>query len=172
MVAPTHQLPRHDLGQQTAFEGRDVLGRIGTPSLPQDRIDMPQNRVEVEPAMETADVAVAGRITPVQSPRGIDRRIFPRKDVEMRVSGKRLDHTVEARRDPVLTFKTRDVSVGGLRAVSQCPLKVGERVSVFFPPEGASRGWDAIGRVVRIEPSYANEPEQTVAVEFDPLMAA
>jgi hypothetical protein len=42
-------------------------------------------------------------------------------------------------------------------------------VSVFFPPQGASRGWDAYGRVIRCEPSGMG---YRIAVEFDPLPAA
>jgi hypothetical protein len=49
------------------------------------------------------------------------------------------------------------------------PLQKGERLSVFFPPQGVNRGWDAYGRVVRCEPSALG---YRVAVEFDPLPAA
>lgn len=162
MVAPTHKLPRHDTQTAQPADRFDVLGRIGPDS------SMPLGRAGYLPAGQVEQPAP-------QRPTGktgMDRRIFPRKDVEMRVSGQRLDHSIEARREPVLSFKTQDVSVGGLKATSQSPLQVGERVGVFFPPEGNSRGWDAYGRVVRIEPSFANDPGYTVAVEFEPMMAA
>jgi PilZ domain len=98
-----------------------------------------------------------------------ERRMFPRKEVHTRVEGKRLDHTIRARREPQVSLALRDLSVGGMSALSQTPLDCGERVSVFFPPQGASRGWDAYGRVIRCEPSGLG---YRIAVEFDPLPAA
>ncbi len=100
---------------------------------------------------------------------GAERRVFPRKEVHFRVSGMRLDHTVTAHKMPHLSFALRDVSFGGLCGISQQPLTAGERLSVFFPPEGTSRGWDAYGRVIRCDPSGTG---YRVAVEFDPLPAA
>jgi len=98
-----------------------------------------------------------------------ERRLFPRKQVHTRVQGVRLDHTIQARREPHLSLALRDLSIGGLSAISQIPLMRGERVSVFFPPQGPSRGWDAYGRVLRCEPSGMG---YRIAVEFDPLPAA
>ena len=102
--------------------------------------------------------------------RGAERRVFPRKDVEGRVMGRRLDHSVDAHRQPAVHLSMRDLSVGGLRAQSQGPLDAGEHVVVFFPPEGALRGWDAYGRVVRCHQKPDGKWE--VALEFDPLPAA
>lgn len=99
----------------------------------------------------------------------IDRRVFPRQEVSIRVSGRRLDHSVEARRDPCLHVSLKDVSVGGLSGTSQTPLRVGERVAVFFPPEGVSRGWDAYGHVLRVRPEKMG---YGIAVSFDRLPAA
>jgi len=101
---------------------------------------------------------------------GAERRMFPRKEVSVRVQGKRLDHSVEARQQPQLSFMLRDVSLGGLAAVSDSPVGRGERITVFFPPEGPARGWDAYGRVIRCEPSQTGG--YRVAVAFDPLPAA
>jgi hypothetical protein len=98
-----------------------------------------------------------------------ERRLFPRKEIHARVEGRRLDHTPPARRDPQVSLALRDLSMGGLSALSQTPLERGERVSVFFPPQGAARGWDAYGRVIRCEPSGIG---YRVAMEFDPLPAA
>ncbi len=98
-----------------------------------------------------------------------DRRIFPRKDVQFRVQGRRVDHTVSARQNPFLSLSTRDLSVGGLAAVSTQPLDAGERVSVFFPPEGPNRGWDAYGHIIRCEPTAIG---WRVAIEFDLRPAA
>ena len=108
------------------------------------------------------------RIAPAETS-GAERRMFPRKEVHARVEGKRLDHSIEAHRQPHLSLALRDLSIGGLSAISQLPVGRGERLSVFFPPQGASRGWDAYGRVLRCEPSGLG---YRVAVEFDALPAA
>lgn len=100
---------------------------------------------------------------------GAERRLFPRKEVHARVEGKRCDHSLGALRDPVVSLALRDLSLGGLSAVSGIELARGERVTVFFPPQGMRRGWDAYGRVVRCEPSALG---YRVALEFDPLPAA
>ena len=101
--------------------------------------------------------------------KGAERRMFPRKEIHVRVEGRRLDHAVPARQQPHLSLALRDLSLGGLSAISQTPLSSGEKISVFFPPEGSLRGWDAIGRVIRCSPSGFG---YRVAVEFDPIPAA
>jgi hypothetical protein len=98
-----------------------------------------------------------------------DRRAFPRKEIHARIEGKRLDHDVSALRYPHVSLALRDLSFGGLSAISQMPLTQGERISVFFPPQGINRGWDAYGKVLRCEPSGFG---YRVAVAFDPLPAA
>jgi len=72
-------------------------------------------------------------------------------------------------RHPHLALALRDLSLGGLSAISQLPVEQGERLTVFFPPQGTQRGWDAYGRVLRCEPSGFG---YRIAVEFDPLPAA
>ncbi|HYO09585.1 MAG TPA: PilZ domain-containing protein [Tepidisphaeraceae bacterium] len=101
---------------------------------------------------------------------GAERRVFPRKDVNGRVEGRRLDHSVDARQQPQLSFMLKDVSIGGLGAMSDRPVPRGERITVFFPPQGPARGWDAYGRIVRCDPSPAGG--YRIAVAFDPLPAA
>jgi hypothetical protein len=108
-------------------------------------------------------------VTDEEEPQGAERRIFPRKELQARVQGKRLDHTIPARREPHLNLSLRDVSMGGLSAISQTPVASGERVSVFFPPQGIQRGWDAFGRVIRCQPSTFG---YRIAVEFDPIPLA
>jgi hypothetical protein len=103
------------------------------------------------------------------APSPAERRVFVRKECRTRVSGMRLDHSVGARQQPHLSLSLRDLSLGGLSAIAHNPVAAGERVSVFFPPEGSSRGWDAFGRVVRCEPSGMG---YRLAVAFDPLPAA
>jgi hypothetical protein len=110
------------------------------------------------------------------APAGAERRMFPRREQSGRVTGKRLDHALPALRNPSLTLELRDVSVGGLSALSPSPLERGERLTVTFPALGvfaagaAKRaGWDAVGRVVRCEQSGLG---YRVAVEFDAVPTA
>jgi hypothetical protein len=108
-------------------------------------------------------------VTDEDTATGAERRVFPRKETQARVQGKRLDHTIPARREPYLNLSLRDVSAGGLSAISQTPVESGERVNVFFPPMGIQRGWDASGRVIRCTPSNFG---YRIAVEFDPVSMA
>ena len=101
---------------------------------------------------------------------GAERRMFPRKAVSARVEGRRLDHSIDARQQPQLSLMLRDVSIGGLGAVSSMPVNRGERITVFFPPQGPARGWDAYGRVIRCDPTPTGG--YRLAVAFDPLPAA
>lgn len=103
------------------------------------------------------------------APKPSERRVFPRKEVHARVEGKRLDHSLSACQEPHVSLALRDLSLGGLSAISATPMKAGERVTVFFPPQGPMRGWDAYGRIVRCEASSFGF---RVAVEFDTLPAA
>ena len=99
----------------------------------------------------------------------LDRRLFPRKEIHATVVSQRLDHTIDARQMPRLNLMLRDLSLGGLSAICDHPLQQGEHLTVFFPQNGALRGWDAFGRVLRCDPSGMG---YRVAVEFDPLPAA
>jgi hypothetical protein len=98
-----------------------------------------------------------------------DRRVFPRKETSMTIAGKRIDHSLPALRHPSVTLSLRDVSAGGLSAISPTPLERGERLSVQFPAHGNRGGWDASGRVIRCEPSAFG---YRVALEFDAMSTA
>ncbi len=100
---------------------------------------------------------------------GAERRIFPRKEAHGHIQGRRLDHTLPARREPILNLALSDLSLGGLSAISQTAVSKGERVTVYFPPQGVHRGWDALGRVIRCQPSSFG---YRIAVEFDPTSLA
>lgn len=100
---------------------------------------------------------------------GLERRIFPRKEIWQEVEARRLDHTLAALRQPVLKVSLRDVSAGGLCALSDTPIAAGERVTISVPGATVFGGWDAYGRVIRCAPSGAG---YRVAVEFDRLPAA
>jgi hypothetical protein len=98
-----------------------------------------------------------------------ERRNFPRREVNMQVRGKRLDHSISARRMPFLNLSLRDLSVGGCSASIESPMDAGERISIYFPANGISSGWDAYGRVLRCEQSSIG---YRIAVEFESLPAA
>jgi hypothetical protein len=100
---------------------------------------------------------------------GAERRVFPRKQVQMEARGLRLDHTVTARRAPFLSWNVRDLSLGGLSAMSSVPVERGERINITFPSKGIQGGWDALGRVIRCDPSPMG---YRVAMEFDPVPMA
>jgi hypothetical protein len=105
----------------------------------------------------------------VEALHGRERRVFPRKEMQMAILGKRLDHSVIARRQPALALNVRDLSVGGLSALTETPLAAGERIGVSFPAEGLRMGWSACGRVLRCEPSALG---YRIAVEFEHLPSA
>jgi hypothetical protein len=100
---------------------------------------------------------------------GSERRMFPRKEFHATVHSRRLDHSIPAHQEPRLSLSLRDLSLGGLSAIADRPLSQGEHLSVFFPPQGTLRGWDAFGRVIRCDASGMG---YRIAVEFDPLPAA
>ena len=107
---------------------------------------------------------------------GAERRMFPRRPSTASVRGKRVDHSLSALRQPALVLSLRDLSLGGLSAISDTPLEPGERLSVTFPAQGVfapgtaqRHGSDAAGRVVRCEPSGLG---YRVAVEFDTVLTA
>jgi hypothetical protein len=98
-----------------------------------------------------------------------DRRIFPRKEVNGEARGRRLDHTIEARQDPRVSLSLRDLSLGGLSALIDKPIKSGERLNIFFPRTGMGQAWDAVGRVIRCSPTTGG---YRIAMEFDPIPMA
>lgn len=98
-----------------------------------------------------------------------EKRIFPRKEVHADVQANRVDHSIPAHREPKVTMALRDLSLGGMSAISPTPLSSGEKLTVFFPPLGSHGGWDAVGRVIRCSPSALG---YRVAVEFDPVSMA
>jgi hypothetical protein len=111
---------------------------------------------------------------PASEPQWAERRAFPRKQISARLEGKRIDHTLHALRQPFLPMALRDLSLGGMSAISPMPLEQGERLTVTFPPQtigdGQLRGgWDAVGRVVRCQPSVLG---YRVAVEFEAMPMA
>jgi PilZ domain len=105
-----------------------------------------------------------------EAKKGAERRVFPRKEMASEIEGRRMDHTIEARRFPRLSLSLRDVSLGGLAAFSEVPINQGEKLAFTFPSTTpASHAWDAVGRVLRCDQSSLG---YRIAVEFDPLPMA
>ncbi|HEX2972107.1 MAG TPA: PilZ domain-containing protein [Tepidisphaeraceae bacterium] len=98
-----------------------------------------------------------------------ERRLFPRREVNLSAQARRLDHSLAAHRQPQVSLAVRDLSLSGLSALVEVPLNYGERVGVSFAARDNQRPWDAFGRVVRCEESALG---YRVAVEFDLLPAA
>lgn len=98
-----------------------------------------------------------------------NRRMFPRTPARGQAQGHRLDHSLDALRRPCLRLELRDLSLGGVSAISNQPVERGERLNLMFAAMPSHTAWDAYGRVVRCEPSATG---WRVAVAFDPLPAA
>ena len=126
-------------------------------------------RMSLVGAVDAAAAAPRMRLVRHEDEGGAERRIFPRKEIKAVVEGTRCDHAIPALQQPHLTLTVRDLSLGGLSAISDTPVRPGERLAVFFPPQGTRGGWDASGRVVRCAPSGMG---YRVAMEFDALPAA
>lgn len=98
-----------------------------------------------------------------------DRRPFMRMAEAARIRGRRLDHSLPARRHPSVEMDLGELSSDGLSATSDQPLMWGERLVVQLPPRNGLPAWTAMGRVVRCEP---NASGYRVALEFETLPAA
>lgn len=99
----------------------------------------------------------------------VERRMFIRIPSPQTVEGKRLDHTLPALRNPFIKLQLRDLSLGGMSALSDAPIAEGEHLALTFPRRPGRPGWNAYGHVVRCDPSATG---YRVAVEFDRLPAA
>ncbi len=100
---------------------------------------------------------------------GAERRIFKRTEARGSAPAFRLDHSVAARRQPQVMLDLRDVSVGGMSALSDVPLNQGEFLSVQLPAQANRPAWGAYGRVIRCDQSGMG---YRVAVQFDSLPRA
>jgi hypothetical protein len=98
-----------------------------------------------------------------------ERRMFQRTAADYEVKARRLDHTLRARLQPMLSVKLNDLSAGGLSGTCETPLEAGEHIAVAFPSNWPHAAWDAFGRVVRCLPMGNG---YKVALAFDPLPAA
>lgn len=109
------------------------------------------------------------RFEPNERPLRIDRRVFGRAPAHVRVEARRLANTLAALRSPVVDLHVRDISLGGLSALTEHRIEEGEPLEVYLPSVNGMPPWDAYGRVVRCELSPVG---YRVAVEFEPRPAA
>ena len=98
-----------------------------------------------------------------------DRRMRLHDPAPVRIRGRRLDHSLPARRQPCVELNLEDWSVDGLSATSDSPLMWGERLVVQLPGRHGLPAWTAMGRVVRCNP---NSDGYDLDVEFETLPAA
>ena len=103
-------------------------------------------------------MAICRDVDPSPPSSGAERRMFPRKELHARVEGKRIDHSLPALRAaapeagpprPVRRRAVRDQPDAADDAASgwRCPSPPSPQ------PGGSTRGWDAVGRVIRCEPA-------------------
>ena len=126
----------------------------------------------IDPPIATDAVGMVALLKmprPYRGPVRIDRRTFPRKEVHAELDVARIDNTLDALKTPKVTLYLRDLSLGGMSAISPLPLQQGERLALHFPRTETYGGWDAVGHVRRCVQSALG---YRVAVEFDPLPAA
>ena len=69
----------------------------------------------------------------------------------------------------IRSLQMTNISDSGLGAVCQDAVPPGTPITVFFPPHGPERGFDAVGRVVRCTPrGYGHE----IGIRFENKPAA
>ena len=83
----------------------------------------------------------------------LERRIDHRKPIQGRVTALMTMTEEEPRRNRICSLELRDVSEGGLGAVSGDELPKGATMTVFFPPHGPERGFDMYGKVAWCRPA-------------------
>lgn len=100
--------------------------------------------------------------------------LFPNRDAqtdgdELRVDGRRLDHSLCARREPRARLIVREYDCDHAAGTSDIPLLFGEHMMLRFPARAGRMAWNAFGRVVACE---ADDEGYRVTIDFDPLPAA
>ena len=100
--------------------------------------------------------------------------LYPRYETEraeraLVVEGRRLDHSVWARREPRVRLVVREHDCDHAAGTCDVPLLYGEQMVLRFPAHAGRLGWNAFGRVVACE---AEDGGYRVTVSFGPLPAA
>lgn len=77
-----------------------------------------------------------------------ERRDTDRKSISGRVTVIEAWGEAESQQNKIASLTLKDISDGGLGAISQEPIPLKTRVTVFIPPHGPERGYDLYGQVV------------------------
>ncbi len=106
-----------------------------------------------------------------------DRRRGDRHPIGGAVTALRRDRDVRVMRQPVCSLQMRNLSHGGLSAISNTQLLPNERISVFIPSHGGDGGQEIEGQVLRCTPLTTTEDSAygcayEVAIRFDRVALA
>ncbi len=113
-------------------------------------------------------LADPGRSTPREN-LAFERRGAERHCISGRATAVSTSADAEGPRNRIRSLELLNISDTGLGAISQDPIEPDTVITVFFPPHGADRGFDASGRVVRCRPfRYGHE----VGIRFTSRPAA
>jgi hypothetical protein len=63
---------------------------------------------------ESRMIALVKLVDENDAGRGIERRVFPRRELQTEAVGRRLDHSLAALRQPVQKMSLRDEAAGGM----------------------------------------------------------
>lgn len=102
-------------------------------------------------------------------PASAERRMFTRREDHRRILARRMDHSLDARKTPDLFLDMHDLSIGGVGALSDVALTIGERICVFVSSNERGGSWHMPGHVVRCEASATG---YRLGVAFDTMPAA
>lgn len=133
----------------------------------------------INAATKLAIVPGRDRDVPAPTVYRFDRRRAERHELGGCVTAMRLDHNMHAYRHPLCSLRLRNLSDGGVGAISDYPLAIDERVSVYFQPHGAEQGFEIQGHVVRCMPLRGGAEDAElrttgyeIGLRFDPAAAA
>ncbi len=92
-----------------------------------------------------------------------DRRLAVRRPVSGHVTAVRREQREDGAHNRICALNLVDMSNFGLGAFCQEPIPEGTAITVFFPPHGPDRGFDAYGQVLRCE---AAEGRYRIGIRF------
>jgi hypothetical protein len=92
-----------------------------------------------------------------------DRRLAVRRTIRGHVTAVRREEREDGACNRICALNLLDMSSTGLGAFCQEPIPDGATITVFFPPHGADRGFDAYGKVLRCD---AVDGRYRVGIEF------
>ena len=106
---------------------------------------------------------------PEGDPIPLERRQQNRRSISGRATVIQAWGEPDSRQNKIGSFELKDICDDGLGAISQEPIQVDTRVTVFIPPHGPEGGYDLYGTVVWCE---RGEQGYEVGVRLDQQMTA